>query len=473
MASTIYLASPVAAAIHLAATTPTRDHYSGSGTPWTTAADTPFRLAMNDQQGRYQPLVATQQAIYGGGPPFRFGQLLMYTAEGNVVEQVAMNLYATNHNNNTTLVRLLREALNTTLQAVPCTLVYQPDGASNAVYFAIFHADVQEDPRFTNDENGQKILRVNVTWTRAPHGYAGSGVNTLVNNQTIENDGTGTPDNKIALSTPTGDLLWSEGAPLNMTLKNSNTSLYTLWLATTIAQNYTSINTAKTTSSSTSYVTGGTSITLPAGTRKYRGMKLRALARFHTFTNLSKIQFQVVVWDTTSTFPLLTSKKIAPQGATASFIDFGKAQLDRFFRTGSFSPTVRVEFFIYSIDGTSVTATLDYFELLCYFDFCRIDRAINAITSVNYLQIEQFTDVAGAGYRASDRPGAYSRRVTGDIPVGEFPPIGRLPRAREYDGGNMDLWLAWTDPSDDHDKADQLQLTVEQAPIFYSLRGNG
>lgn len=472
MASSIYLTSP-AGTIHLAATTPTRTPYTGSGSPWTSASTTPFRLAMNDRDGRWTPQTPEQQAIYGGGPPFRFGQTLFYTAEGNVVEQPTIYAYANNHNNATALGRLLREVLNTALQYVPCALQFQPDGASNTLYFAISHADVSDDPLFINDEAGQGIYRIHVTWTRAPHGYAGVS-NTLVNNQTMENDGTGSPDNKIALSTPTGEMLWSAGAPLNMTLKNANTSLHNLWMATTIATNYNSIATAKTTSSSVAYVTGGTSVTLPVGTRKYRGMKLRVLARFHTFTNMSKIQFRANILDTTFTFFLLQSKKIQPLGSTASFIDFGAVPLDMFYRTGAFStPTVKVEILIYSTDGTSVTATLDYFELLCYFDFCKIGPAINAITSANYLQIEQFTDVAGAGYRASDRPGAYCRRVTGDGPVGEFIVAGRLPRAREYDGGNMDLWLAWTDSNNDHDKADQLALTVDAIPVFYSMRGSG
>lgn len=447
--------------------------YTGSGTPWTAQATTPFEIAMNDTDGRWTPTTPTQQAIYTGGPPFRFGQTLMYTAEGNVVEQIMIYARANTPDNASVLLRLLRKILNTGLSQ-PCILRVLPDGMTNPTFFEIYHADVQEDAAFMNDEAGMGFVRIRVTWTREPHG-GGSSSTTLINAQTIENDGTGTPDNIISLGSPAGELLWSEGGLLNLQLKDASTDLYNVWMATVVSTSYNSISQARTTTTSTDFVTSPwTTVTIPTTARNHRNLKMRIVGRFTTFTNLSKAQIQVVVWDiSTSSTVLYASPKISPLNSTASFIDFGAVSLEFFQRQVSYTPSCKVQIILWSTDGTSVTATLDYFEALFYFDFCRIGPVTGGVNAVNYLYVEQFNSIAGGGIHRTARPSAYCRRVTGDNILQDCIVRGRLPRAREYDGGSVvSLWFAWTNSSDQHDKADQLALTVEQGSIFYSFRGS-
>jgi hypothetical protein len=100
-----------------------RTYYNGSGSPWATQSTTPYDLAMNDITGqRWTPHIAPRQEVYGGGPPFRNGQTLIYNSYGNVTETFPIQIYATSHNNAVLLLRQLRTALSSTLLSAPPVL---------------------------------------------------------------------------------------------------------------------------------------------------------------------------------------------------------------------------------------------------------------------------------------------------------------------------------------------------------------
>src|SRR5688572_15972341 len=112
--------------------------WNGTGQPWDTQATSPFKISMNDATGgMYTPTAAAPVDIYSGGPPFRVGSDLAFRSYENVSETIGVQAYATTHDNAVALMRLLKRTLSAALASGPPVLVYQPDGASQAIQFQI------------------------------------------------------------------------------------------------------------------------------------------------------------------------------------------------------------------------------------------------------------------------------------------------------------------------------------------------
>ena len=490
MASSIFLAtSHAGSSDQIFLNGPGGQPYTGSGTPWTVQGTSPYRLAMNDATGpRWTLAAADSGMVFGGGAPFMLGGAApLYTATGDVTETIPLQVYANTLDRAIFLVRQLQYILAGIGDATWSVLLgMKPDTTTNTAYFEIKAGFVQETPHFINDELGRKCIRANMTIVRAPYALPSS-LTTLINNAVFTNVGTGANNNTQSLgintfsgTTTDGDRTLS-GQPMNLKLANGTTSAaYRIWLATVLERVYTSVNVAKTTSTAADWALSAANVTL-SGSLYYRtGIKGRLLARFKTLTNLSKMVFEATIYDnsgSTAGMQLLPTKQLMyPDGpsATAVFIDFGWFDLSLLRRNqlGTTAPKISVNFRLLSSDGTSVTATLDYFEVLEYWDFCRIDPASSGIFTVSSsftMYVETVQNLNQTAYIPTRPPLAYFTAAANDQPVDPRLVRGRLPRARQ--GGS--LYVAWVDSSYSHDSTNTIRITVQNAPQFATYRGAG
>jgi hypothetical protein len=447
-----------------------RTPYAGSGTGWTAQSTSPFMLSMNDKTGpTYTPAPAPTVPILGGGPPFRIGQSLIAKSYGNVTETFGLQIYATSHDNAVALVRMLKQILNTALYDAPCILAVQPPNATNTVYFEILYADVPELPDYLWEKpNGVFVFRVPITIVRTI-GSAGA-FTTLINAVSIRNRGTSAPDDVESLGTIAGDLI-NEGQPLNVILAPTAGGIgNTLYLATIASRVTTSLGTSVTTSGTGGSVFGGTPNATITALRNVP-YKIRILARLTTFTNPSHIRLFCKPQSADGSASFRTSPTIALPSASAStaLVDFGWFDITplRSIQTSGLAD-LEVDIFLASDGGTSVTATLDYFEVLLYYTFAKISGAATTTTS---LVIEQANDYNPNGIVVPSRPPRVYSIVNSSGNLEDlYSWRGTLPRA--YSGAS--LYASWLDSTDTtHPTTDTANLTVKHLPIFQTLRGSG
>jgi hypothetical protein len=440
--------------------------YSGSGTPWTAQATTPFELSLNEDTGNiWTPAPAPTVPALSGGPPFRPGRSLITKSYDTVTESVGIQLKATSHDNAVALLRLLRQVLNTAQFDSPCILAVQPDGATNTAYFEILYADVAESPSYVSETaSGAVLFRVTITWTRTI-GFAGS-LTTLINGVTIQNRSSGSPDDVESLGTPVGDLIY-EGQPLNLLLNPSGT-LNRMYLATVYERINTSVTSTKTTTTTTNFSTAAVTVT---NARNRAGLKLRILARFDTFTAPSKIQLRVSILDATGGYTIknLSTLSLPHSSAVSTLLDFGFVDVSSLRSTQSATLAILVSTTLISTDGTSVTAKLDYVETLLYYTFATIPDA--NIGGSDALYIEQTNDYnVNSVVVPNARPRVY--RVSPTNWKGSIAYRGQLPRALS----GASLWLGWLTTTsginDSHVTTDTVTTTATHLPMFHTLRGN-
>jgi hypothetical protein len=450
-----------------------RTHYSGSGTPWTVQSTTPYDLAMNDMTGqRWIPQNSPRQEVYGGGPPFRNGQSLVYNSYGNVVETIPLQIYATSHDNAVKLLQQLRQILNTALYSVPCILAVQPDGATNTVYYEIYGADVQEDPKFMNEESqlfqspqSKGVLRTTITIRRSPFGGATS-LTTPVNGATFTNNASG---NVASLGTLTGDLIY-EGQPLNIKIAEQATfDGRNFYMATYDTRTKTTVTSAVTSVSTTTGDPFTTSTLNIDNVMTNDRLKLRVLARFKTLTNPDKMQVRCTVQSENGNNNLMQSGWIGPNGSWSTpFLDFGGCDVSFLRNPIATTAKVKLLFQVRSTDGTSVTATLDYNEILLYYDFGRL-VATSAVGSTSFYQQLIATRAVASGPWLPIAPRGYSAIASGDRAVDAAVMRGTAPRAY----ASASLWIEWTNVNDNHTATATATVTAKMAPLYHSLRGNG
>jgi len=443
--------------------------YAGSGTPWTAQTTTPYEIGMNQTVGAtWTPLAAVRQEVYGGGPPFRDGQTILYDSYGNVTESVTIQCRATTHDNAMTLLRQLRQILNTALYSTPCTLAVQPNNATNTVYYDIYGADVQEDARFINEEAGVgslSLVRAVVTWRRSPMGGASS-LATLINAATFTNVGTGANNNTQTLGTLTGDLVY-EGQPLNIRFNNPSSIVAPdyIYLATVESRVYSSVAQAVTTSSTTGqvYSSSPSAVTL---TSMLTGaaLKMRVIGRLSSLTNPSRGEMRVTVVTTD-----IASAWVPVYNSTsAQIIDFGTIDITGLKTPLASTLTAAVSAYLRSNDGNSTSATLDYLETIIYYDMARIESA--GLTAARHTQVIGANQAVSGGPWLPAAPPKTQQVITASfIPTDTYFTRGTFPRA--YSGAS--LYVNWTGAGYIHDKTDTSAITVTHAPLYRTLRGGG
>lgn len=448
--------------------------YTGSGTPWTAVGTSPYAIGMNDTAGTtYTPLAAQRQEVYGGGPPFRNGQTLIYDSYGNVTETVTIQCRATNHDNAVALLRQLRQILNTALFSTPCQLVIQPNGASNAVYFDIYGADVQEDARFINQEAGaaaanNALIRAVVTWRRSPHGGLLSAGETLVNAASIRNVGTGSPDNIEAYSTGSGEMI-NEGSPLNIkfTPTTAASDPSRIYLASIAGHTYDASLSANSTTSSTTFSSLDSTSASVSSLFVARGLKVRVIGRFSAMTANAEVRLYYGV----GAAPAQYTKGVIPNSAVAQLVDFGPLTIvDRFLPSVTTGDSVYLQVQVRSTSGAGVNVTIDSLDTLYYYDFCAI-RVLDGSMDVSgseYLYLDSF--VVKTGYPALPRFPAQAWVYTSSNTVNQLCELRGTP-IRYFAGSS--LYAAWGDRLVAHATTQAATVSAFHAPLYKTLRGAG
>lgn len=446
--------------------------YTGSGTPWTAVGTSPYGMAMNDVAGTaYTPTAATRQEVYGGGPPFRNGQTLIYDSYGNVTETVTIQCRANSHDNAVTLLQQLRRILNTALFTTPCQLAYQPNGATSAVYFEIYGADVQEDQRFVNSEAGavaagNALVRAVVTWRRSPHGGLLATGETLLSASSFGNTGTGSPDNIVPYSAGAGDLIY-EGSPLNLKFTPTSSTIRDVYLASIDSRVYDTSGAAVYSSSSTTDT--GTLLFSPAFTitpkMTSRAMKMRVIMRFSSSSAIAQVRVRgsLQANQTIYSGPWVTT---ANSGATY-YLDLGAVPLDFIRRSqGLTAPTINLSFYMRSTTGASASLTVSYVEVLFYYDFAIATFSSGqSFSGTNYLLIDTFAEQSGYPCLPHAYPQAFQGNGTDMLSL--FVLRGTPPRY--YSGAS--LYAAWTNLAGAHSTAATATVTARHAPQWGTLRG--
>jgi hypothetical protein len=449
--------------------------YTGSGTPWTVVTTSPYEIAMNDVAGaNWTPQAALRQEVYGGGPPFGDGQTLIYNSYGNVTETVVIQCRATSHDNAVFLLRQLRQILNTALFSTPCQLAVQPNGATNAVYFEIYGADVQEHPGFVNEEAanvaaGSALVRAVVTWRRSAHGGYLSAGETLINAGSFKNTGTGSPDNVEAFSAGVGEMI-TEGGPLNIKFLPTTASSdpATIYLASISSRVYQAFTGSSTTTSTTFVSIGSPSAFTATSLLTSRGLKVRAIGRFSAMSANAEIRLQYG----TAAYVLQTTRGVVPGVGTATLVDFGVLLLpSQYLASVTAADDIAMAMYVRSIDGSAVAVTCGYVEVLLYYDFCQISVAGNqnmTVASNEYLYVDSY--VSKTNYPALPRPIPRARIYSSADVMNYVCEIrGSVPRY--YSGAS--LYAAWVNISDLHTTTWAATISAFHAPLFKTLRGAG
>lgn len=434
--------------------------YAGSGTPWTAESTTPYELSLNDAVPIWVPTPAPATVLYSGGPPFANGRRPVYRSYDNVTEQVGVQLRATTKDNAIALLRQLRQVLNTAQYSVPCVLAVT--GGTNTGYTEIYSADVPETPSYIIEPDG--IFRATITWTRTPF-FGVSSLTTLINGTSFTNNGT---NNVASLGALTGDLIY-EGQPLNIKVAESNTPFggRNFYLSTYDTHTKTTVNNAAgPTTGSASFTDSTLSVdNIQTNAR----LKLRVMARFTTLTNPGKMQFRATVL-TEGQGLVGRTGWIGPNSSwTTPFLDFGGFDLGLIRSPLATTAKVVLSFEVRSSDGTtSVTATLNYNEILLYYDFARVVMNAAVGSTSFYQQLVAAGAVSGGGWLPAI-PRAYTADAATDRVYEAGVVRGTAPGA--YSGAS--LFLAWTDANDVHTTTAAAAVTAKLAPLYTTLRGAG
>lgn len=454
--------------------------YTGSGTPWTSSTGSPYALAMNETVGQmWTPQAAQRQEVYGGGPPFRNGQTPIYDSYGNVAETLVIQCRANSHDNAVFLLQQLRKILNTALFSTPCILAVQPNGASNAVYYDIYGADVQEDARFVNQEagaaaSGHALIRAVVTWRRSPHGALITSGETVLSTLTFTNTGTGANNNTRAFSAASGDLIY-EGQPLNLSFKPANvaaTSVLRTFMGSVLNRTYSTTGAAglSTTNAITNPATDALANWTITDKLTNAGIKPRVMLRFSVAPSLN-IVFRLSVSLFNNTAYAYKTPWVSPVTSLVGYklLDMGTFPVDAVRRNGVVTTPVAALTLEYaSTNGASATATLGYSEYIWYYDWCRIDTPAGFVTDgTRQMNIDQFPEVSNVPATPWPTPQAMVSSSASQMDA--FGSVrGRLPRYFS----DASFYLGWVITGGDHNTAHTATVSARVSPQWASLRGN-
>lgn len=449
--------------------TGTNTQYNGSGTPWTVVTTSPYEYAMNDVAGKkYTPLAPARQEVYGGGQPIHDGADLLYDTHGNQIETLTIQCRGTTYDNSVFLLLQLRNILNTALYTTPCILAFQPNGASQAVYYEILGADVQEDVGFTNDNqkvlaSGHGLIRAVVTWRKKPFGGRLSTGETLLSGLTFTNTGTGANNNTQAYGTGGGDMI-NEGSPLNIKWKAAATTNAQIYMASVIERLYSVTSAgAFSTSSQTGVVQFATGLSFTNQPYANNALKGRVLLRFSALNALTQLRVIVFPSDAAST-PIYTSPWVTPPIAGATLVDMGAFDLSVF--RYNYDNSMRIGVYQRSTTGGSATMTFTYMEVLAYYTFASVEAVSVTFLNTNEVRVMSFIERTNAPVLAKYPP-LVGVSTAGSVLESTHRLRGEAPRY--YAGAS--LYLAWLTSTFTHGTADTAVVTGTHAPQFNSLRG--
>lgn len=462
---------------------PTASRYTGSGTPWTAEATTPYRLSVNDITGpSYATQPAVGQRIFSGGSLFVLsGAQLVASSYDTLTEQVSVQLYATSKDNAVFLLRQLRTILNTAALTIPCILAVQ--GGTNTDYFDILGADVPENPQYViepagTDNSADTMFRAVITWVRSPHGGLLATPETLINGATFTNTGTGANNNTQAFSTGTGDLMSETGQPVNVRITpvsfgGSDNGVYSYWLGSVYSRTYsTSGASSPSTSSTTTFLGSSSPETFDISPMlANRALRVRILLAVSAISSNAQVRLRLTNGDNAAVI-IHESEWQTPSVTSGLLFDFGYLPVNVLAQT-TYTPVVGYQFQLRSTNGASASLTYTYHEILLYYTWCNIDFSAGSSLRVPIAGTAEITSFLATSGRpclplavpqavASNSGG--TGRLTGVI-------RGTLPR---YFPSAL-LYVAWlarvSGSGPQHVTSHTSTVTATHAPLFRTIRG--
>lgn len=438
--------------------------WNGSSTPWTSAATTPFALAMNETAGtKWTPQASVPMVQYEGGPPFSDGQRPRVVAYPNVTEQMTIQIYVSGSSANQKYVRavylknMLYRALNTALYQSPALLNINMESSGTQMRM-IYRAEMQEDARFLNDENDRGFMRVVVTLTLAPFATA---TNPLTDISAVTFTSNGATSSSYALA-PKGERIY-EGQPMNVTLSGgvlATSGVKNVWLAVAKDIRRVSPGTALSTSS-TSAVNAGSAIT----TNVYpdSGVKTRITARVASPTSTLRVR-AVALWPAATGTTFFVGEWVAPGSTSGAFFDLGEIDFPPQVRLAAvgLGGTIQISVLIqYKSTGGTVTGTLTWVGGVDYYTWAKLTSP-SVSASTTFYSVGAVSGAGGVAAEAVPPLASAGNQYANNLVV-----AGELPRS--FAGAR--LFVMWDDAGAQSD-SNTISVTAQYLAQYRTLMGD-
>jgi len=412
----------------------------------------------------FAALVAKPKTLYGGGAPFAYGARPRYSSYDNVRQSIPITVVGTDADNAAQLLQLLKLALMAASYSTPCIWRMRAGQATNDIYAEIYEASVQEkaDLNEIGPAEGGYQLEAEIEIVRSPF-FGADTLMTLIDAQTFTNTSSG---NVISLGDVFGDLAY-EGQPLNIQInKPTSQSAASVILATVHQRLSATVNEAKTNASTTTPTAYTLTSSLDASALRERdALETRIIARFKTLTAPSKAKVRATI-QTAGGGTLWVGKWVRlSTNTTAQLADLGGAPLDAVKIPLASTINLKILVELLSSDGTSVTATLDYVELLLMYDLCVVELT-GGLAAGQHYELLGASNRGGGGYQPMIPEGSLSVDASLN-PIAPARIRGSLVRG--FSGAS--LYVAWYDSGRAHTDTDTAAVTVKMAPLWRTLRG--
>lgn len=430
----------------------------GSPYAWST---TPFATGEG-----WTPEVAEPKDIYRGSAPFSDVITLADQSYENVSDIVPINIVGTGADNVADIQQELKKILSKASKRRPVLWKIQPHDATNAIYAEIYSGSVKE--HITDGKSpieGFYDIEGEIRVTRTPF-FASQDTQVIANTVSIGNNGSGTPNNLIAFGAIDGDLIY-EGQPINIQLNKPTAQAATkVTLASVVKRVSTTIN------SVLSGITSQTGATFTASAaidvselRSYDGIGVRLIARVKTITNPSKAQIMATIQTASGNTLWIGPWVDLAANTTAQLVDLRGTGLESIRSPLTTTQTIKIQCSLRTIDGSSVTATLEYIEtLLAYNDVAIIES--NGLGASQHYWLFGAQNLSGGGWLpiSPARGGVFD---SSDLLTQPISVKGTLPLAR----ADASLYIAWQEADGGHTSSDTATITVNHAPLWRTLRG--
>lgn len=438
---------------------------SGSPTPGGSPASistTPYSI----QAAQWTQTAAARQTIYAGGPPFGVGARPVYTGFDNVTETIEIGIAGSSSDNVISLIRFLRQILNTALFTTPAILYWLPNGATSPAYFEIYSADVQEVGDWQNPSAGFTTALCRVTWTRSAFGGRLTTPETVINAVSYRSAFSGSPLCYSAMSAGSGDLVY-DGQPLNVTVTSasgSGSSLYIGSIHSVVTD--ASTQTVTTSSPTGAYSAASDSISLGTTLQSNLGLKARLFMKLNGFYSGALPEFQASVSLSTAYGAGAGTVYLSPWVGRPAFSDtvwdMGSIPTSWLANSGmtTIAPWLRVR----STTGASTTVTIANWYVVLYYTMCRVGLETESIT-------RSFTEATNRVCLPLQRPVGWAPSTGTATTLA--PIVGTPPR---YVSGASLLVhnnISYANSSESNTTADSYTVTATHAPLYTTLRGAG
>lgn len=419
---------------------------------------------MNDATGgKWTPQESVPNDVFTGDVPVPRTS----ASYPRVTETIPIQIWGTTQDAIVAALRLLKHELRGISMGAPALFVFDPDGATNAAYTEVYSATAQPTPDFINHENGQGMMRVALTITRAAFFTNLASGATALSSANHTNQAGGNTRNLP--TTPVGDLA-NEGQPLNIRLTGTAIpsgrvirKVFFATVAESAGQTYGggAVSTPNTTTSKFDMTfTSASYAALFAAFVGNSRLRLRVIMRFSSITVIGGTDTTLQVYVSDAGWSQRVVLK--PEDRVVDFGDFvPEAQ-----RRGAGQVTVS----LYLVSGGPVTPV--NVELLAYYDFgSGILGREEWATNDGYAELTSF--LARSNRATLPLPSGMATRVSSVYAeYSQSLVYGSLPRA--FPGAK--LWLAWT-TIDSGTSApntaftEQMTTIATYAPLFLSFRG--